>query len=150
MWKRKTGGICFEYLENCHEKDILESFCGSPKERIWKPQGNRSCFSIKKKFLTDLSKNKLIYLARKGTLHHFKCSSKKYSLPGPCRKNYCCGWILAWMIWRGFPDLMFCVICCLPLQHYHNLPFHWLSSFYLILYQVSLCTVYHYSHLFRR
>lgn len=55
-WRRNIGETCFEYLESCHGKDTLESFCASPKERIWKLQGNRSYFIIRKEFLTDPSK----------------------------------------------------------------------------------------------
>lgn len=36
----------------------------------------RSCFSIEKEFLTDLSQNELLYLVKEGTLYHFKCSEK--------------------------------------------------------------------------
>lgn len=65
------------------------------------------------------------------------------------QRNYCCGWVLAWMIWRAFPALILWfykpwVIHCLSLQHHNNLYFHWLFFLFntqLVLFVLSPITL---------
>ena len=41
---------------------------------------------MRKEFLTDLSQNELLYLVKKGTLYHFKCSEKTITYQAPADK----------------------------------------------------------------